>query len=70
MVRIFPYSDIFLWSEYGKIGTRKNSVFGHFSKEDIASLLTIVYSTLQWKNATMSIQRKYNVTMKSCHCVY
>ena len=32
LVCIFPYSD--RYREYGKIRTRKNSVFGHFSRVD------------------------------------
>ena len=33
LVRIFPYSD-WIQSECRKIRTRKNSVFGHFSRSD------------------------------------
>ena len=38
LVRIFPYSysvNLRIHSEYGKIRTRKNSVFGHFSESEL-----------------------------------
>ena len=58
LVRIFPHSDwlrrltvnIRNQSECGKMWTRKNSVFGHFSHSDI-SLLSIIIITHAIKNS-------------------
>ena len=54
LVRIFPHSDwirrdrvpLFIQSECGKIRSRKNSVFGHFSRSDSFSHVFLVSETV------------------------
>ena len=51
LVRIFLYSDWirgFTQFEYRKVRTRKNSVFGHFSRSTRISICTVVAEILSW----------------------
>ena len=49
----------FFWSvfsciqfKYRKIGTRKNSVFGHFLRNGIYLLVKVIHSGMQQRNTT------------------